>query len=70
MSRIAAIDLGSNTVRIIVVELNGDWFTTLYSGQIITRLGQNLHEMGRLSPEAMRRTTDGVSELLRRAESF
>ncbi|VAX15816.1 Exopolyphosphatase [hydrothermal vent metagenome] len=71
MSRIAAIDLGTNTVRILVVDVNGEGgYSPLFSGQTVTRLGQGLHETGSLAPEAIKRTTDGVAELIKRADSF
>jgi exopolyphosphatase/guanosine-5'-triphosphate,3'-diphosphate pyrophosphatase len=70
MSRVAAIDLGTNTVRILVVEPNGGGYSTLFSDQIITRLGQSLHETGKLNPEAMKRTVEGIAELIKRADSF
>lgn len=67
MSRVAAIDLGTNTVRIIVAEPEGKGYTNLFSDQVITRLGEGLHVSGKLKPEAMKRTCDGVAELLKRA---
>jgi len=71
MSRIAAIDLGTNTVRILVVDANGEGgYSPLFGDQIVTRLGQRLHETGNLAPEAIKRTTDGVAELIKRAEGF
>lgn len=71
MKRIAAIDLGTNTVRILVAEANGEGFYhALYSDQVITRLGQGLHKTGRLEPEAMRRTCQGVARLLENARPF
>ena len=70
MTRIAAIDLGANTVRIIVAEPDGDPFATLYSDQIITRLSEGLGKNGKLSAQAMKRTVAGVATLLKRAKSF
>ena len=45
--RVAAIDLGTNTVRLIVAEGRPGGYATLYSNQAITRLGQGLHRPGR-----------------------
>lgn len=71
MKRIAAIDLGTNTVRILVAEANGEGFYhTLYSDQLITRLGQGLHKTGRLEPDAMRRTCAAVAAMLENAKTF
>jgi len=70
MSRVAAMDLGTNTVRLAVVEYDGERARPLFSGQVITRLGQNLHKDGKLSDMAMRRTTEGIASLLHDAEQF
>ncbi len=70
MSRIAAIDLGTNTVRIMVAERSGESFEQIFSDQVITRLGEGSHENGKLAPEAMKRTAEGVAGLVRNADSF
>mgnify|MGYP000597363948 CR=1 FL=1 len=71
MSRVAAIDLGTNTVRILVADANGEGgYSPLFSSQIVTRLGQRLHETGSLAPEAIKRTTEGIAKLIKRAVSF
>jgi len=70
VTRVAAVDLGTNTVRLLVAEPCEHGFDTVYSGQIITRLGEGLHNTGRLSPQAMKRTVEGIASLLREAERF
>lgn len=56
MSAFASVDLGTNTVRLLVVESNGKGFTTLHSNQVITRLGEGLSHNGVLRDAAMERT--------------
>ncbi|MDH4182977.1 MAG: hypothetical protein OEV92_02045 [Nitrospinota bacterium] len=70
ISRTAAIDLGANTVRIIVADPDGEPYSTLYSDQVITRLSAGLGKNGRLDKTAMERTVRGVVELVKNAESF
>lgn len=70
MSKIAAIDLGTNTVRLLVAEPDGALFNQLYSGQIITRLGEELHVTGRLKKEAMERTVRGIVVMLDGASAY
>ncbi|MBI5816319.1 MAG: Ppx/GppA family phosphatase [Nitrospinae bacterium] len=70
MTRAAAVDLGTNTVRMLVAERAGNGFSQVYSGQVITRLGERLHVTGKLDPKAIKRTVDGVAGLLREAERF
>jgi len=51
----AALDLGTNNCRLLVASPQGDGFRVLDSFSRIVRLGEGLHETGRLSPPAMAR---------------
>jgi exopolyphosphatase / guanosine-5'-triphosphate,3'-diphosphate pyrophosphatase len=66
--RLATIDLGSNTVRYLLVEVSGDasW-RALDEDQRVTRLGQGLADAGRLGEAPMARTADAVVEYAERA---
>lgn len=66
--RAASLDLGTNTIRLLVAERSESGFAPLYSGQVITRLGEGLHTTGRLGAEAMKRTVDGITSMLAQAE--
>lgn len=70
MKRAASLDLGTNTIRLLVAERSEFGFTPLYSGQAITRLGEGLHETGRLGQTAMKRTLDGILRMLEEARVF
>src|SRR5262245_57260312 len=60
--RLATIDLGTNTVRLLIVEARGlDW-RPLEAAQQITRLGQGHVSGGPLGEEPMARTVAVVSE--------
>src|SRR5438876_198267 len=66
--RIGLIDIGTNTLRLVV----GERGTTkvprfLYQEVIATRLGEQLHETGRLSQTAMERTCLGLKTLQAKA---
>ncbi len=67
---IATIDLGTNTVRILVAEPGENGFKPIFSDQAITRLGEGLHQTGRLGPEAMKRTVGAVARMIGNAEKF
>ena len=55
--RLAAIDCGTNSIRLLVAEADGSGgFTTLERLMRITRLGQGTNASGRLAPEAIERT--------------
>jgi exopolyphosphatase/guanosine-5'-triphosphate,3'-diphosphate pyrophosphatase len=70
MKRAAALDLGTNTIRLLVAERSEYGFSQLYSGQVITRLGEGLHTTGRLGHAAMKRTVDGMASMLGEALVF
>ncbi len=63
--RFAVMDIGSNTIRILVAERTGGGFKTLHSGQLITRLAEKAHDNGwTLLDGAMERTVDGIAKLV------
>lgn len=64
MNKLAVIDIGSNSVRLML------WAdgTTLYKQLNTTRLGFGLERGGRLSQEAMLRTAEAVAAFRTRAE--
>lgn len=66
--RLASIDVGTNTVRLLVVEADpgGSW-RVLEQDQTVTRLGEGLASRGRLDEEPMARTRAVVAAYLGRA---
>ncbi len=56
----AALDLGTNNCRMLVGAPSGDGFRVLDSFSRIVRLGEGLHDTGRLSAEAMARAMDAL----------
>lgn len=71
-ARIAAIDLGSNSIKIAVAEVDPASRSPVIVGQrsLITRVGQGLDQNGFLLEEAMNRTTAGLAELVSFAQSL
>ena len=68
--RIAAIDLGTNTVRLLVGEPDGaGGYRPVFSTQEITRLGQGLLPDRMLQPEPIRRTLEVLRRFRQTAES-
>ena len=67
--RLAAIDLGTNTIRLLVARsVEGDPdLHDLARDMVITRLGQGVDATGRLHPEALRRTARALDRYCRRA---
>ncbi len=62
--KLGALDIGSNTIRLLVAELDGDRLKFLHSSQIITRLGEGMHSTGLLADKAMERAVDGIESLI------
>ena len=58
-SRLAAIDCGTNSTRLLVAEADG---TTVERLMRITRLGQGVDRTGVLAPEAVERTVEVLRE--------
>jgi exopolyphosphatase / guanosine-5'-triphosphate,3'-diphosphate pyrophosphatase len=67
---LATVDLGTNTVRLLVVEPAGATWRTLEQTQRVTRLGEGQGASGRLAPEPMRRTAAAVAEFSRAARAL
>ena len=69
--RVATIDLGTNTVRLLVsdVEAGGVW-RVVHADQQVTRLGEGLTRAGVLGEPPMRRTAAVVSAYARRARNL
>lgn len=68
--RIAALDIGTVTCRMLVADVEGDQLTELAKEYAITNLGEGVDAEGALREEAMRRTVDVVSGYLRVLDGF
>jgi exopolyphosphatase/guanosine-5'-triphosphate,3'-diphosphate pyrophosphatase len=54
--RVAAIDCGTNSVRLLLADVAGDRLTDVARRMRIVRLGEGVDRTGRLAPEAIERT--------------
>jgi exopolyphosphatase/guanosine-5'-triphosphate,3'-diphosphate pyrophosphatase len=63
----AVIDIGTNSLKMHVAEVRGGGVKVLGDFTEVTRLGEGLHETGKLSPEAMARTADAVASFQKKA---
>lgn len=68
-SVVGLIDLGSNSVRLLVVRIDEDRsYTVLTRGKQMVRLGEGVFETGLLAPDAMTRTVEamrGIADICR-----
>ncbi|GAB2691478.1 Ppx/GppA phosphatase family protein [Thalassiella azotivora] len=60
MTRVAAIDCGTNSIRLLVADVDGSALTDLDRRMEVVRLGQGVDRTGRIAPEAMARTLDAA----------
>jgi exopolyphosphatase / guanosine-5'-triphosphate,3'-diphosphate pyrophosphatase len=60
--RVAVIDVGTNSTRLLVAEETRDGFRPLDRRMIITRLGEGVDARRRLAPEALRRTLGAIAD--------
>src|SRR5207244_11103144 len=66
--RIAAIDLGSNSIHMVIVESRSGGFHVIDREKEMVRLGERTLSRGRLSAAAMRRGLDTLREYKRLAD--
>ncbi len=68
--RLAAIDIGTNTIRLVVVEVGDDTFRVLDEEREATRLGHGLYDSGRLGEEPMERSLAALGRMKAIAEGL
>lgn len=70
-NRLAAIDVGTNSIRLIIAELDGDSsYRVLDDEKEITRLGAGLSETGRMAPGAIERSVQAIGRMREIADGF
>jgi exopolyphosphatase / guanosine-5'-triphosphate,3'-diphosphate pyrophosphatase len=62
MARVAAIDCGTNSIRLLVADLISDKLIDVHREMRIVRLGQDVDATGRLAPEALERTRVALAD--------
>ena len=60
--RRAVIDIGTNTVKVLVADVQQGQVVVVMHKDRVTRLGQGVHERARLSTEAIDRTLQAINE--------
>ncbi len=60
MTRVAAIDCGTNSIRLLVADVDGGGKTDVHREMRVVRLGQDVDRTGELAPAALERTRAAV----------
>jgi exopolyphosphatase/guanosine-5'-triphosphate,3'-diphosphate pyrophosphatase len=69
--RLGAIDIGTNSIRLIVAEVLSDGtYRVLDEEREMTRLGQGLARTGRMAPETIERTLESLGKMKAIADGF
>jgi exopolyphosphatase / guanosine-5'-triphosphate,3'-diphosphate pyrophosphatase len=70
VTRVAAIDLGTNATRLLVADVDGEEMTELVRRTRITRLGEGVDARRRLLPVAIARVRNALTDFRREAEAL
>jgi exopolyphosphatase/guanosine-5'-triphosphate,3'-diphosphate pyrophosphatase len=68
--KVAIVDLGTNTCRLLLAEAGGAAVQTDVRETVVVRLGQGVDEAGRLHPDAVARTHACLAEYTPRLEAY
>jgi exopolyphosphatase/guanosine-5'-triphosphate,3'-diphosphate pyrophosphatase len=68
--KLAAFDVGSNTVLMLVVETAGDELKQIANFARITRLGRGVDKSGKLDPDSAKHTLDAIVEFSGKAREL
>ena len=60
--RVAAIDCGTNSIRLLIADVQGDKFREVVRDMEIVRLGQGVDQTGEFHPDAIARTLAAVDK--------
>ena len=60
--RVAAIDCGTNSIRLLIADIDGNNFREVVRDMEIVRLGQGVDQTGQFHPEAIARTLAAVDK--------
>ncbi len=71
MTRFAAIDVGTNTVRLLVADADSaEKYRVAFQDQVITRLGERVQETALLTPAAVERTIEVLQRFAKTARDL
>src|SRR4030043_98063 len=70
MEKVASIDIGTNTILLLIAEVGEGKIKPLFERETIVRLGEGLQKNGSLSPEAMKRGLQTLEQYLEKCHKM
>src|SRR5690349_14412247 len=70
MPTFAAVDIGSNSVRLKIAKTVGDRLEVLHEDREVTRLGESVFRTGTFSPRAMEQTIEVLRRFHKAVQQF
>ena len=70
MTRVAAVDLGTNSTRLLVADVDGDRVVEVVRRSVVTRLGEGVDARRRLLPVPIARVRNVLTDYRRELESL
>ena len=62
MVKLASIDLGSNSTRLLIAEVDGQGFNVLIRKYVVTKMSENIEQTGAISTEAFKRVNSTLRD--------
>ncbi len=70
LKRVASIDIGPNTILLLIAEVGKEKINPLFEMETVVRLGEGVQENGILTKEAMNRGIETLSQYLQRCQAM
>ncbi|MGZ4389661.1 MAG: Ppx/GppA phosphatase family protein [Gaiellaceae bacterium] len=70
MTRVAAVDLGTNSTRLLVADVDGDQVVEVVRRSVVTRLGEGVDARRRLLPVPIARVRNVLADFRRELEAL
>ena len=70
LKRVASIDIGTNTILLLIAEVEGEKITPLFEKETVVGLGKGVQKNGILMTEAMHRGLQTLSQYLERCQAM
>ena len=70
LKRVASIDIGTNTILLLIAEVEGEKINALFEMETVVRLGEGVQKNGILTKEAMDRGIQTLSQYLEQCQAM